>query len=157
MIGVYPGSFDPLTLGHYDIILRASKLCDTLYIAVSENISKTPLFTIDERVEMIRESLSGISNVKVESFNGLLVDYMKKKGAGFIIRGMRAVSDFEYEFQMALANRNLFDTCETLFMVPDSKYVFLSSTIVRDISRHGGDISNLVTEPVMRKLKEKFK
>ncbi|HIZ88462.1 MAG: pantetheine-phosphate adenylyltransferase [Mucispirillum sp.] len=156
MLGVYPGSFDPFTLGHKDIVERAAKFCDKLFIAVSENINKKHLFTLDERVEMIREVFSGNSNIVVESFSGLLVDYMQSRNAQYIIRGLRAVSDFEYEFQMAFANRNINNSVETIFMVPGSQYLFLSSTIVRDIAYNKGDVSNLVPEPVYKKLMEKY-
>lgn len=156
MLGVYPGSFDPFTLGHKDIVERAAKFCDKLFIAVSENINKKHLFTLDERVEMIREVFSENSNIVVESFSGLLVDYMQSRNAQYIIRGLRAVSDFEYEFQMAFANRNINNSVETIFMVPGSQYLFLSSTIVRDIAYNKGDVSNLVPEPVYKKLMEKY-
>lgn len=156
MLGVYPGSFDPFTLGHKDIVERAAKFCDKLFIAVSENINKKHLFTLDERVDMIREVFAGNSNIVVESFSGLLVDYMQSRNAQYIIRGLRAVSDFEYEFQMAFANRNINNSVETIFMVPGSQYLFLSSTIVRDIAYNKGDVSNLVPEPVYKKLMEKY-
>lgn len=153
MTGVYPGSFDPFTLGHKDIVERALKFCDTLYIAVSDNINKKHLFSKEERVEMIRQTFKDNKKIVVESFQGLLVDYMLAKKASFIIRGLRAVSDFEYEFQMAFANRNIESSIETIFMVPGSQYLFLSSTIVRDIARNNGDISKLVPEPVLEKFK----
>ena len=156
MPGVYPGSFDPFTLGHKDIVERAAKFCDKLYIAVSENINKKHLFTLEERVEMIREVFAGNDNIIVESFNGLLVNYMQSKKAAYIIRGLRAVSDFEYEFQMAFANRSINNNVETIFMVPGSRYLFLSSTIVRDISYNKGDVSSLVPEPVCKRLIEKY-
>ncbi len=154
MTGVYPGSFDPFTLGHKDIVERALKFCNTLYIAVSDNINKKHLFSKEERVEMIRQTFKGNDKIIVESFQGLLVDYMLAKKASFIIRGLRAVSDFEYEFQMAFTNRNLESSIETIFMVPGSQYLFLSSTIVRDIARNNGDISKLVPEPVLEKFKK---
>lgn len=156
MLGVYPGSFDPFTLGHKDIVERAAKFCDKLFIAVSENINKKHLFSLYERVDMIREVFAGNSNIVVESFSGLLVDYMQSRNAQYIIRGLRAVSDFEYEFQMAFANRNINNSVETIFMVPGSQYLFLSSTIVRDIAYNKGDVSNLVPEPVYKKLMEKY-
>lgn len=157
MTGVYPGSFDPFTLGHKDIVERALKFCNTLYIAVSDNINKKHLFPKEERVEMIRQTFKGNDKIIVESFQGLLVDYMLTKKASFIIRGLRAVSDFEYEFQMAFANRNIESSIETIFMVPGSQYLFLSSTIVRDIARNNGDISKLVPEPVLEKFKKIYK
>ena len=154
MTGVYPGSFDPFTLGHKDIVERALKFCDTLYIAVSDNINKKHLFSKEERVEMIRQTFKGNDKIIVESFQGLLVNYMLAKKASYIIRGLRAVSDFEYEFQMAFANRNIESSIETIFMVPGSQYLFLSSTIVRDIARNNGDISKLVPKPVLEKFKK---
>lgn len=156
MTGVYPGSFDPFTLGHKDIVERAVKFCDKLYIAVSENINKKHLFTLEERVAMIKEVFSDNDNIIVESFSGLLVDYMQSKQAAYIIRGLRAVSDFEYEFQMAFANRSINNNVETIFMVPGSRYLFLSSTIVRDIAYNKGDVSKLVPEAVCKKLQEKY-
>lgn len=154
MTGVYPGSFDPFTLGHKDIVERALKFCNTLYIAVSDNINKKHLFSKEERVEMIRQTFKGNDKIIVESFQGLLVDYMLAKKASFIIRGLRAVSDFEYEFQLAFTNRNIESSIETIFMVPGSQYLFLSSTIVRDIARNNGDISKLVPKPVLEKFKK---
>lgn len=154
MTGVYPGSFDPFTLGHKDIVERALKFCNTLYIAVSDNINKKHLFSKEERVEMIRQTFKGNDKIIVEAFQGLLVDYMLTKKASFIIRGLRAVSDFEYEFQMAFTNRNIESSIETIFMVPGSQYLFLSSTIVRDIARNNGDISKLVPKPVLEKFKK---
>lgn len=156
MTGVYPGSFDPFTLGHKDIVERATKFCDKLYIAVSENINKKHLFTLEERVAMIKEVFSDNDNIIVESFSGLLVDYMQSNQAAYIIRGLRAVSDFEYEFQMAFANRSINNNVETIFMVPGSRYLFLSSTIVRDIAYNKGDVSKLVPEAVCKKLQEKY-
>ena len=156
MTGVYPGSFDPFTLCHKDIVERAAKFCDKLYIAVSENINKKHLFTLEERVAMIKEVFSDNDNIIVESFSGLLVDYMQSKQAAYIIRGLRAVSDFEYEFQMAFANRSINNNVETIFMVPGSRYLFLSSTIVRDIAYNKGDVSKLVPEAVCKKLIEKY-
>lgn len=156
MTGVYPGSFDPFTLGHKDIVERALKFCDTLYIAVSDNINKNHMFSQSERVEMIKDAFKDNSKIIVESFQGLLVDYMLAKKASFIIRGLRAVSDFEYEFQMAFANRNIESSIETIFMVPSSKYLFLSSTIVKDIARNKGDVSKLVPNSVHKKLLEKY-
>lgn len=157
MTGVYPGSFDPFTLGHKDIVERALKFCDTLYIAVSDNINKNHMFSQSERVEMIKDAFKDNSKIIVESFQGLLVDYMLAKKASFIIRGLRAVSDFEYEFQMAFANRSINSDIETVFMVPDSRYLFLSSTIVRDIAYNKGDVSKLVPEPVYKRLVETYK
>lgn len=156
MIAVYPGTFDPLTIGHYDLAERASKMFSTLYVSLSNNALKNPLFTIDERLEMAREALSPFKNIIVESFNGLLVDYAKKINANYIIRGMRAVSDFEYEFQLALMNRKLNNNIETIFMMPSQENIFLSSTLIKDIAKHGGKLSNFVTKNVEEQLIKKF-
>lgn len=159
MIAVYPGSFDPLTLGHLDIIKRACKICDKLYIAIGKNSSKASLFTDDEKLEMINEALSELelaNKVEVEIFSGLLAEYAKQKEAKAIIRGLRVVSDFDYEFQIALSNRMLNSSCETIFLLPSSKYIFLSSTIVRDIAKNNGDISSLVPKNIEAHLKAKF-
>lgn len=156
MKAIYPGSFDPLTLGHYDIIERASTMCDILYVAVSNNIKKTPLFSLDERLEMTKVALTPFKNVKVERLDGLLADYVNKIGVNYIIRGLRAVSDFEFEFQMALMNRQLNSRLETIFMMPNQKYIFLSSTMIKDVAGHHGDISPFVTDNVKKALKEKF-
>ncbi len=157
MVAVYPGSFDPFTLGHKDIAERALKMCSSLYIAVSDNINKKHLFTKEERVEMIKDVFKNDEKVIVESFDGLLVDYMVKKNASYIIRGLRAVADFEYEFQIAYANRSINNNIETVFMVPDSKYLFVSSTIVRDIARNKGNIEKLVPNNIYNKILEKYK
>ncbi len=157
MIGVYPGSFDPFTLGHKDIVERAGKFFNKLYIGVSENINKSHLFSLPERVEMIKDVFKNRENIIVEGFHGLLVDYMKSKNASYIVRGLRAVSDFEYEFQMAFANRSIDNNIETIFMVPESKHLFLSSTVVKDIAYNKGDVSNMVPQAIFKKLLEKYK
>ena len=156
MTGVYPGSFDPFTLGHKDIVERAAKFCDKLYIAVSENINKKHLFTLEERVEMIREVFACNDNIIVESFNGLLVDYMQSKKAAYIIRGLRAVSDFEYEFQMAGMNRTLMPDVETIFLMPALDCQFVSGSFVREIAALGGDVSGFVPQPVRCALQQRF-
>lgn len=156
MKAIYPGSFDPLTLGHYDIVKRASEMCEVLYVAISPNIKKTPLFSLEERVDMARVALEKFKNVHVEGFNGLLADYVDKIGANYVIRGLRAVSDFEFEFQMALMNRTLNKRIETIFMMPGGKYIFLSSTMIKDVASHGGDVSPFVPENVNKALKSKF-
>lgn len=156
MKAIYPGSFDPLTLGHYDIVQRASEMCEVLYVAISPNIKKTPLFSLEERVDMARVALEQFKNVYVEGFNGLLADYVDKIGANYVIRGLRAVSDFEFEFQMALMNRTLNKRIETIFMMPGGKYIFLSSTMIKDVASHGGDVSPFVPENVNKALKSKF-
>ena len=156
MIAIYPGSFDPLTLGHYDLVERASVMCDTLYVSISSNITKTPLFSLDERVEMATEALSRFKNVIVESFDGLLADYATEKGAGYLIRGLRAVADFEFEFQLALMNRTLNSHIETIFMMPSQQYIFLSSTLIKDVARHGGELAKFVPANVEKRLRTKF-
>ncbi len=156
---VYPGSFDPITYGHIDIIERGSKLFDKVVVAILINPNKTPLFTVEERLEMIKKSLEHLPQDKIEisSFSGLLVDYVKKINAKAILRGIRAISDFEYEFQMALTNRRLLKKVDTVFMMPDERYSYLSANLVREIASFGGDISHFVPPHVEKKLKEKFK
>lgn len=147
-IAIYPGSFDPVTNGHLDIVLRAAKLFDGLIVAVSENSQKNPFFSIQERVDFLKNALKGHSSIRVERFSGLLADYAKNKKASTVIRGLRAISDFEYEFQMALMNRRQNRQFETTFLMPDEKFTFLSSSLVREISRLGGDVSGLVPPAV---------
>lgn len=154
---VYPGSFDPITNGHVDIILRGLKIFDKILIAVLENPKKTPLFSTKERVEMIREIFSEEKKVEVKSFHGLLVDFARKNEARVVMRGLRAISDFEYEFQMALMNRKLDPEIETLFMMPNVKYSFLSSRLVKEVCMLGGCLTGLVPEIVEKRLREKFK
>ena len=158
VIAVYPGSFDPITYGHIDIIERGSKLFDKVVVAILINPNKKPLFTVEERLEMIRNSLGHLPEEKIEisSFSGLLVDYVKKINAKAILRGIRAISDFEYEFQMALTNRRLLKKVDTVFMMPDERYSYLSANLVREIASFGGDISHFVPSHVEEKLKEKF-
>ena len=151
-IAIYPGSFDPITKGHIDVLKKAAKLFDKVIIAVSINPGKSPMFSLEERVELIRQSVSNLSNVEVDSFSGLTAQYAKQKGACAIIRGLRAVSDFEYEMQMAQMNNSLYDEIETVFLVPKSKYNFISSSIVKEVSRLGGDINKFVTAPVGKSL-----
>jgi len=153
-IAVYPGSFDPVTNGHIDIIERAANLFDLVYVAVIRNPEKAPFFKGADRIKMLEASLKSIQKVKVDSFDGLLVNYAKGKGACAIIRGLRAVSDFDYEFQMALTNRRLAPEIETIFMMTDYKYSYLSSSLVKQIAQLNGDISGLVPEEVARRLKE---
>jgi len=152
---VYPGSFDPPTNGHLDVIERASKMFPQIIVAVTENTGKYHLFSVEERVDLLKHSLKHIKNVKVVSFSGLLADYLKKIGAFVVIRGMRAISDFEYEFQMALMNRSLNKNIETVFLTPDQSYIFLSSSTVKEISSLGGKIDNLVPPYVLKKLNAK--
>mgnify|MGYP001026932835 CR=1 FL=1 len=156
-LAIYPGTFDPITFGHLDVIQRASELFDIVIVAVLENVAKTPLFTKEERVEMIKEAVKSIPNVEVDVFDGLLVEYAKRKGAIAIIRGLRAVSDFEYEFQMALMNRKISDGITTVFLMPHEKYTYLNSSIVRELARLNASVDDFVPEFVAKKLKEKFK
>jgi pantetheine-phosphate adenylyltransferase len=156
-IFVYPGSFDPVTNGHLDIIDRASKLCDKLIVAVLINRSKSPAFTMEERVSFLKQVLQGRNNVEVIPFSGLLVDFMKQQNATTVIKGLRAVSDFEYEFQMALLNKNLDPNIETLFMMTNIKYSYLSSSAVKEIASYGGDIRDLVPEQIVDQIYNKLR
>ncbi|MCX7710672.1 MAG: pantetheine-phosphate adenylyltransferase [Clostridia bacterium] len=156
-IWVYPGSFDPITNGHLDIIDRATKLCDKLIVAVLVNHSKNPVFTLDERVELLKCALKDKPKVEIESFSGLLVDFMKKKNASSIIKGLRAVSDFEYELQMALLNKNLDPEIETMFMMTNINYSFLSSSAVRELAKNGGNIDGLVPDCIKETILTKYK
>lgn len=153
---IYPGSFDPLTNGHLDIVQRASRLFDTVIIAVAYNEGKKPLFTLQERVALVQESIASIPNVKVDSFNGLLVDYVESRGGQAVIRGLRAISDFEFEFQLALMNRKLNERVETIFMMPKETYTFLSSRIIKEIARLHGDVQSFVPAHVEAALKKRF-
>ncbi len=158
-IAIYPGTFDPITNGHLDLIKRALQFFDKIIVAIGENPAKKPLFTVEERIFMIEEALeeAGLNErVEVESFSGLLVDFAKKKGACVIIRGLRAVSDFEYELQLALMNRKLSNSIDTIFLMPSLRYIFLSSSIIKEAARFGGKIDDLVPKIVAEKLKEKF-
>ncbi|MDA3791612.1 MAG: pantetheine-phosphate adenylyltransferase [Desulfobacula sp.] len=153
---IYPGSFDPLTNGHIDIIERALDIFDEVIIAVLHNPSKKALFTMDERVKMIKQSFNGRKSVMVDSFGGLLVDYAKMKDAVAIIRGMRALSDFESEFQMALMNRRLNKDVQSVFLMTGFRWIFTSSSIIKEAAQFGGDISDMVPEPVHLKMMEKY-
>ena len=155
-ISIYPGSFDPITNGHIDIIERAAKLSDKLIVAVLNNSDKKPLFSVNERLEMIKDAIKDIKNVEVDSFEGLTVDYCKKKNASIMIRGLRAVTDFEYELQLAHTNRELNNEVDTVFLLADMNYSYLSSSAVRQVSEYGGDVSKFVTAFVEEKLKEKY-
>ena len=155
-IGVYPGSFDPARLGHLDIIRRASRLFDKLIVAPMINGEKHSSFTMEEKVDFLQRMTHDLPNVEVESFSGLLADYVKEKNACAIVKGLRAVSDFEYEFQMALANKKLNPDVDTVFLMTGQKYLFLSSTIVRDIARHGGDITGFVPEEIREDIMKKL-
>lgn len=154
---ICPGTFDPVTNGHLDIISRGLRIFDEIIIAVAENPKKKPLFSVKERVELIRKSIKGLKNVRVEPFHGLLVDYVKSKNGVAIIRGLRAVSDFEYELQMALMNRRLDTGIETVFMMPSEEFSFLTSTVVKEVSSFGGSVTRLVPEAAEAALKKKFR
>src|SRR5438552_18084599 len=155
-IAIYPGSFDPVTNGHLDLIERGEKMFDLLIVAVLRNAEKEPLFSVKERVEMLREVTKQWTSVEIDVFDGLLVDYARKRGAGVILRGIRAVSDYEYELQMALMNRKLQPRLETVFMLPALSYSYLSSRLVREIAQLGGAVTGLVPEPVEKQLLEKL-
>jgi pantetheine-phosphate adenylyltransferase len=150
---IYPGTFDPITYGHIDVVNRAATQFPRVIILVARNPAKAPLFSDTERIAMIREVFRGRKNISVDGFDGLLVDYARQTRATAIIRGLRAVSDFEYEFQMALMNRKLFPSIDTVFLVPDERYTYLNSSIVREVARLGGDISDFVPPIVARRLK----
>ena len=156
-IAIYPGSFDPLTNGHLDVVQRAAKLFDRVIVAVAKNESKLPLFTLDERQTLVRKAVTHLPHVLTDVFDGLLVEYAAAKKAGAIVRGLRAVSDFEFEFQLALMNRKLDENIETIFMMPKDTYTFLSSRIVKEIARLGGDVSSFVPAHVQAALRKKLK
>lgn len=153
---IYPGSFDPVTNGHLDIIKRASKTVDKVVVAVLYNSNKNPLFTIEERISLLKQVTMDIDNIEIDSFSGLLVDYVKDKNIDMIIKGLRAVSDFEYEFQMALMNRKLNPDVETVFMMTSSKYSYLSSSLVKEVYKFGGCIKGLVPDLVIEEMKKKY-
>jgi pantetheine-phosphate adenylyltransferase len=152
---VYPGTFDPFTRGHEDLVRRASRLFDAVVVGIADSEAKRPFFSTEERLEMAREVLRPYPNVEVQGFSSLLMDFVHAQGARVILRGLRAVSDFEYEFQMAGMNRNLHPEIETLFLTPDEKYMFVSATIVREIARFGGDVSKFVHPLVAERLQRK--
>jgi len=156
MVFIYPGSFDPITNGHLDIINRAVKLCDKLIVAVGTNISKKPAFSVEERIELIRASVGENEKISVMSFSGLLVEFAKKHNSNIIIKGLRAMSDFEYEFQMALLNKQLDSELETLFMMTSVHYSFLSSSVVKEIAINGGDIGGLVPDSIKDRIIKKL-
>ncbi len=158
-VAIYPGTFDPVTNGHIDLIKRALKLFSRLIVAIGENPAKKPLFSLEERLEMLEESLKDIperDRLEITSFSGLLVEFARKKGAKVIVRGLRAVSDFEYEFQLALMNRRLARDIDTVFLMPGFRWIFISSTIIKEAARFGGSVEGLVPPIVEKKLKEKF-
>ena len=155
-IAIYAGSFDPMTRGHEDLMRRSLEFVDRLVVAVAINVAKQPLFTVDERVEMIREAMGDDPRIEVRSFEGLLVDFARDLGARLLIRGLRAVSDFEYEYQMALMNRHLLPRLETVFMVPSLETTYISASLVREIAKFGGDVSSLVHPAVASALRAKY-
>jgi len=156
-VAIYPGSFDPLTNGHVDIIERGARIFDAIVVAILANVEKTPLFSENERIAIIRDVFKGHQNVQVEAFSGLLVEYAQHKNATVLVRGLRAVSDFEYEFQMALMNRHLAPGLETVFMMPDEKYTYISSRLIKEVFTLGGEITGLVPPVVEEKLLAKQK
>lgn len=155
-IAIYAGSFDPITRGHEDVIKRASQFVDKLIVAVAPNLSKQSLFTLEERFDMIGEVLNGHEGIEVHRLDGLLVDFAAKMGANLLVRGLRAVSDFEYEFQMALMNRTLSPNLETIFMVPSVETTYISSSIIREVAKYGGDVKDVVHPYVASALRLKF-
>jgi pantetheine-phosphate adenylyltransferase len=152
---VYPGTFDPLTRGHEDLVRRASTLFDALIVGVADSKAKRTFFTLQERVEMAREALGGLKNVQVVGFSGLLIEFIRQHGARVVLRGLRAVSDFEYEFQLAGMNRSLYPDFETIFLTPSEQHMFISATLVREIALLGGDVSKFVDPRVEARLKQK--
>jgi pantetheine-phosphate adenylyltransferase len=155
-LAIYPGSFDPVTNGHLDIIERGLKLFDRIVVAILYNPSKKPLFSLEERVDLLREALKAYPNAEVDSFSGLLVDYAARKNAQAILRGMRAVSDFDYEFQLALMNRRLNRNVETVFLMTGLRWIFTSSSIIKEAASFGGEVAHMVPPVVYKKLQEKF-
>jgi len=156
-IAIYPGTFDPVTHGHADLVSRAARVFDKLIIAVAESPHKTPLLTLDERISLAQSELRELDNVEVVGFSNLLVDFVQQMGAGVVVRGLRAVSDFEYEFQLASMNRHLAPEVETLFMTPDERYGFISSSLVKEIARLGGNVAEFVSPEVEQALRRRFR
>jgi pantetheine-phosphate adenylyltransferase len=150
---VYPGTFDPITRGHEDLVLRAASLFDQVVLAVADSPSKRPFFPLEERVQMAKDALTGYPNIEVMGFSGLLMDFLRSQGARIILRGLRAVSDFEYEFQMAGMNRKLYPDVETIFLTPGEQYMFISATMVREIAALGGDVSHFVNPRILTRLR----
>lgn len=156
-IAIYPGSFDPVTLGHLDIIQRSAKMVDLLIIGVLNNKSKSPIFTVPERVNLLKEVTKDIPNISIEAYEGLLVDFAQERKASFIIRGLRAITDFEYELQLAQTNRKLNPVVDTVFLTTNVNYAYLSSSIVREIASYGGDISQFVPNTILQSVYDKIK
>ena len=155
-IAVYPGTFDPITNGHCDVVWRGLKLFDEIIVAIAKNGSKDPLFTVEERLDMVRKTFQDVPNIEVDSFDGLLVDYVVNRGADTILRGLRAVSDFEYEFQLGLMNRKLNKDVQTVFLMTGLRWIFISSSIIKEAARFGGNTQGMVPDIVHEKLKERF-
>ncbi len=153
---IYPGTFDPVTHGHTDLVARAARVFDRVVVAIAESPHKQPLFSLEQRIAMTRDVLADLSNVEVVGFDSLLIEFTVEVGANVLIRGLRAVSDFEYEFQLASMNRHLHPEIETMFLTPDESYSFISSTLVKEVARLGGDVSSFVSEDVSEALKRKF-
>ncbi len=152
---IYPGSFDPVTLGHLDIIKRAAGLFDRLIVAVMHNQNKIPMFSLEERIEMLGRTTAVLPNVEIEAFGGLLAEYARRKGVCAVVKGLRAVSDFEYEFQMALANRKLNAELDTVFLMTSAEYMYLSSSVVKDIAAHGGSVKGFVPEEILEDIERR--
>ncbi len=150
---VYPGTFDPITRGHEDLVLRAASLFDHVVLAIADSPSKRPFFSLEERVQMAKDALAGHPNIEIMGFSGLLMDFLRSQGARIILRGLRAVSDFEYEFQMAGMNRKLYPDVETIFLTPGEQYMFISATMVREIAALGGDVSHFVNPVILSRLR----
>ncbi len=155
-VAIVPGSFDPITNGHLDIIKRTSELFDVVYVSILSNSAKNPWFSVEERISLIQRVTRDIPNVKVEGFTGLLVDYARERNAKFIVKGLRAVSDFEYEFQMSLTNKQLAPEIETFFITTNAKYAYLSSSIVKEVAKFGGDVTEMVPHEIIEDIKEKI-
>jgi len=155
-VAVYPGTFDPITHGHTDLVTRAARVFEQVIVAIAESPHKTPFFSLEKRIELAASQLSGLGNIRIVGFSNLLVDFVRENDASVIVRGLRAVSDFEYEFQLASMNRNLCEEVETMFLTPDENYGFISSTLVREVARLGGDVSQFVGSEIQLALKEQF-
>jgi pantetheine-phosphate adenylyltransferase len=155
-VAVYPGTFDPITHGHTDLVSRAARVFDRVIVAIAESPHKTPFFSLESRIELAQSQLGHLDNIEIVGFSNLLVDFVQDQGATVIVRGLRAVSDFEYEFQLASMNRNLCEEVETMFLTPDEKYGFISSTLVREVARLGGDVSQFVGPEIKSALKKQF-
>lgn len=155
-VAVYPGTFDPITHGHTDLVTRAARVFDKVIVAIAESPHKTPFFSLERRIQLAHSQLDGLGNIEIVGFSNLLMDFAQQNGAGVIVRGLRAVSDFEYEFQLASMNRNLCEEVETMFLTPDEKYGFISSTLVREVARLNGDVSQFVGAEIQQALNERF-